>query len=614
MAVKGLVKSVIERKTTHKGDCELLELVAKGVETQQRWRCALPPGGPYILGRDVECDFPAPWDRYVSRAHVQITLEESVIRITKHPQARNGIFVDGNPVEECELSLGDTFVVGETRFQIAESSVAIASSPIRPIEEMTFDSQELRKVQFRDADTRIEVLSHLADVIWQARSDIEFHHRLVNLILAGVTHADAAAIVEVDDNGEVQVVHWERRNEMAGEIRPSARLVVDSVQERRRSILQVWESSETSDDDYTAVAEFDWAFCTPLPEPCKDKWGLYVAGRLDQQVLASGQRVADDLQLQADVKFTEIVAEIIAAVRRANELERRQAGYRQFFAPPILAALGDNPDAELLEPRECDITVMFCDLRGFSRKSEESADDLLDLLDRVSRALAVMTRSIHSHGGVTADLQGDSALGFWGWPLASDEAPLNACRAALAIREAFAETRNQPDHPLADFHMGIGIAHGRAVAGKIGASEPVKITVFGPVVNLASRLESMTKQLRVPIVLDEKTAQIARVRLDPNEGRVRTLAKVLPYGMKNSVVVEELLPPAHQTPELTDDLLEAYEQGVAHFIAGRWEEAYHCLHGMPADDRAQDFLMMLIAEHNRVAPPGWDGIARLSAK
>lgn len=595
----------------------MLELVAKGIESRQRWRCALPPGGPYTLGRDVACDFPIPWDHYISQTHIQLTVEDCHVRIEQHATARNPIFVDGEPVQECELGPGGSFVVGETQFHIAESSVAIISSPVTPIEELTFDSQQLRKVQFRDADNRIEVLSRLADVIWQSRSDVEFHHRLVNLILAGVTHADAAAIVEVDENGDVHVVHWERRNQTAGALRPSARLVVDSVRERRRSVLQVWESSESSDresQEYTAVAEFDWAFCTPLPEPCKDQWGLYLAGRLDQQVFAGGQRVADDLQLQADVKFTEIVAEIIAAVRRANELERRQAGYRQFFAPPILAALGDDPDAELLEPRECDVTVMFCDLRGFSRQSEEAADDLLGLLDRVSRALAVMTRSIHTHGGVTADLQGDSALGFWGWPLASDEAPLNACRAALAIRAAFAETRHQPDHPLADFRMGIGIAHGRAVAGKIGASEPVKITVFGPVVNLASRLESMTKQLRVPIVLDEKTAEIARMRLDRSEGRVRTLAKVLPYGMKNPVIVEELLPPVDQVPELTDELLNEYEQGVAHFIAGRWDEAYHCLHGMPADDRAQDFLMMLIAQHNRIAPPDWDGIARLAAK
>jgi adenylate cyclase len=53
---------------------------------------------------------------------------------------------------------------------------------------------------------------------------------------------------------------------------------------------------------------------------------------------------------------------------------------------------------------------------------------------------------------------------------------------------------------------------------------------------------------------------------------------------------------------------------VEQFIAGRWEDAYRCLHEMPAGDRAQDFLGMLIAQHNRVAPANWDGIVRLPSK
>src|SRR5580700_11476787 len=128
-------------------------------------------------------------------------------------------------------------------------------------------------------------------------------------------------------------------------------------------------------------------------------------------------------------------------------------------------------------------------------------------------------------------------MGFWGWPISSAEAPLDACRAALGIRAAFVETFGRPDHPLGSFQVGIGVAHGRAVAGKIGTAEQVKVTVFGPVVNLASRLESMTRQLRVPIVLDEATARIVRPRLHSTEGRLRRLARLLPFGMETPVVV-----------------------------------------------------------------------------
>jgi adenylate cyclase len=100
----------------------------------------------------------------------------------------------------------------------------------------------------------------------------------------------------------------------------------------------------------------------------------------------------------------------------------------------------------------------------------------------------------------------------------------------------------------------------------------VKVTVFGPVVNLASRLEGMTKQLRVPIVLDEATAAIVNARMDRKEGRTRRLARVLPYGTETPVLVSELLPPARDESQMTDEQLSLYDQAVDHFIAGRWDE------------------------------------------
>ncbi|HLQ43559.1 MAG TPA: adenylate/guanylate cyclase domain-containing protein, partial [Planctomycetaceae bacterium] len=366
-----------------------------------------------------------------------------------------------------------------------------------------------------------------------------------------------------------------------------------------------WQAAPQLSSEYTAAAELDWAFCTPVLDGPQATWGMYVAGKQGQPLANGDTRVVETAHLKADVKFTELVAEIISSVRRLNLLERQQAVLRQFFAPTILSAFGHELNTEALAPRECDVTVMFCDLRGFSHHSEESAGDLIGLLNRVSQALGVMTSHILQHRGVTGDFQGDAALGFWGWPFSSDEAPLQACRAALGIRKAFAETLQQPGHPLANFQMGIGVAHGRAVAGKIGTAEQVKVTVFGPVVNLASRLETMTSQLRVPILLDETLTRLVRERLDPREGRVRRLAKVLPIGLETPVMVSELLPPADDLRELTDAHLARYEQGVEDFIAGRWETAYRCLHDMPATDRAQDFLLALIAQHNRKAPADW---------
>ena len=135
-------------------------------------------------------------------------------------------------------------------------------------------------------------------------------------------------------------------------------------------------------------------------------------------------------------------------------------------------------------------------------------------------------------------------------------------RSVRAIRAEFSAAAGRTDHPLANFEIGLGLATGRAVAGKIGSVDQVKVTVFGPVVNLASRLENMTKQLRAGILLDADTAAYVRQHMLQETARVRRLAVVQPYGMQHSVEVSELLPSLSEYPQLTDEHIASYEQAV----------------------------------------------------
>ena len=588
----------------------MFTLIAQGENAAQHWTESLSPGLTLTLGR-ADCDLCVPWDARISRQHATVVVHEHSLSIRRTSSATNPIFYSGSKVESCEVAPGDVFVIGQTTFQLHSRSESPGMGQ-QPVEQVTFDRRELTRYRYRDADKRIDVLANLPEVIRGTRLNSELYMRLTNLILAGVQNADAVAIVGQEDSGRMTVNHWERRKETAGDFKPSSRLVSEALGSKQ-TVLHIWPTSNEGTSDYTQIAECDWAFCTPISEAAGTPWGFYLAGRIDATVSASSEQ-ATGVQLQGDVKFTEFVAEIISSVQRQTQLERQQAGLRQFFAPPILSALGDDLNTDLLEPRECDVTVLFCDLRGFSQTAEESADNLIGLLDRVSRALEVMTDQILRFGGVTGDFQGDAALGFWGWPFPSEDAPLNACRAALAIRQEFDRTRGQADHPLADFEMGIGIAHGRAVAGKIGTRDQVKVTVFGPVVNLASRLEGMTKQLRVPILVDETTAEFVRSQM-VGEARLRRLARVLPVGMETPLMVSELMPTfAADTNLLSDEHVRNYERGVESFIAGDWESAWQFLHGIPAHDRAQDFLTMRITQSGRKAPGDWDGVVRLQVK
>lgn len=607
------------------------------------WGYDLPEGGELVLGRRDDCPVWVPWDRHVSGTHALLMWSDGFLSVKRMDTAKNVVFHQGESVAECRVPVGGRFVIGDSLFRVVDDQ-AIPPSPSgpsdSPVEEVTFTRHALRHIRYRDADRRIEVLSRLPEVLGRTDGDDELLPRLVNVLLAGVAHAEAAAVVELSPRGEPRTLAWDRRRETAGAFRPSSRLILESLVRRRASVLHVWESASES-LEFTATQDFDWAFCTPVPngpapvddesadspqvstdptnlaptdlEP-REPRGLYLAGKFDQLSVTPRSGSGEDGPLQADVKFTELVAEFVGAARRLRVLERTQAGLRQFFPPVVVTALGRGDEAALLAPRETEVTVLFCDLKGFSRQAEVQRDNLLGLLDRVSLALDVMTRHILEHGGVIGDFQGDAAMGFWGWPVASPDDALRACRAALAIRREFDQAAREPQHALARFESGMGLARGRAVAGKIGTRDHTKVTVFGPVVNLASRLEGLTRQLRVPIVFDEPLAAIAREGLSPREGRVRTLARVLPYGLETPVLASELLPGEAEQPEFTAQHLADYDTAVQRFMEGEWEEAYRLLRAMPSSDRAQDVLALQIARHNRVAPPDWNGVLRFEGK
>jgi len=598
----------------------MADLIAQGKETQQRWRRTLPEGQAVVLGRAGGV-WAVPWDPHVSRQHAEITWRDGRLAVSQLPAARNPIYFHGKETPQLALAPGDHFVIGQTTFTVVEQRVSLAGDAPQPVQQQTFSSQYLRQIPFRNPDYRIEVLSRLPEVISGATGEEELCVRLVSMLLAGLPRADTAAVVEVDPQtdlaatprGRVRVRHWDQRLVTGGDFHPSERLIREALAQSQ-SVLHVWRGSEPSAGQaFTARGNFDWAFCTPILGEAVQGWVLYVAGRFNVD-LPWMPGSSDPNDLREDMKFTELVAAMISSLRQMQLLNRQQAIVSQFLSPVVLNTLSiEDPDV-VLAPRETEISVLFCDLRGFSRHSERHADNLLELVNRVSKALGVMTHHIRDQGGVVGDFQGDAAMGFWGWPLAQDDAVLRTCRAALAIRREFDAAAKQPDSPLAGFHAGIGIATGKAVAGKIGTVDHVKVTVFGPVVNLASRLEGMTKILRAPILLDETTARAVRQQVTRDQARVRRLALVRPYGLDAALEVSELLPPAADYPLLTDDHLATYEAALDAFLAGRWTAAYELLHRIPADDQAADFLTVFIARDNRVPPPGWDGVIPLSSK
>lgn len=601
----------------------MADLVAQGPRPDDHWRRRLP-ADPVALGRGPG-GWAVPWEPFASQRHAELHWADGRLSVRPDAAARNPIFRNGEAASgPFEIAVGAAFVIGRTTFTVVPDAASPSGgSP----EALTLGRDALAGVRFRDAPLRLDVLSRVPDVIAGAATDADLSDRVCAMLLAGIPRADAVALVVADIGGPIElfgpagsvpetpvrVLASDRRRPADGAFAPSRRLVAEAVEAKEATVLHVRRAADAG-DGVTLGGGFDWSFCTPVGgEACRG-WGLVAAGRFAADAADTLLAPGDANALGDDVKFAELVADILGSLRQVQVLRERQGVFRRFFSPGVLGVLAGRDAARALEPREADVTVLFCDLRGFSRTVEENAGQLLDVLTRVSAALGVMTRAIVENRGAIADFLGDAAMGFWGWPLDDPAKVENACRAALAIRAAFAAVSGDPMHPLFGFRAGIGIATGRAVAGGIGTAEQAKVGVFGPVVNLAARLEGMTKPLRVPVLLDEPTAAAVRAYLAADVARVRRLARVKPFGLETALAVTELVPPAGADSVLTDAHLADYAAALAAFAAGDWATADDLLHRLPPRDRGKDVLTGFILQHNHTPPSGWDGVIPLAAK
>lgn len=589
----------------------MADLLAIGSNSKDWFRKTIPEQTLIRIGRAPRSGWRVPWDPAISREHVDLQLTESKLQVKRLGTSRNPVVYLGKARDEFEMAAGEEFQIGRTVFRFL--IVHFESGPNSPVAERSFPAAALQKAPISKPDLKLEILSRLPPLISEARSDADLAKTIVDQLLEAIPDAGVASVIRNSESGdprqdEPDLLFWNSQSD-TDLFRPSRKLLSRSL-ELRASVLHLWNQDlEPDESRWTKCGDLDWAFSVPVGGASRTDWCIYVAGRT--RALSSDE--STQTRLQGDMRFAELLAEFIRAIRTVRVLERRHVQMGQFFSPAVVETLITAESEKRLEPRTQDATVLFCDLRGFSRKVEQAREGLYTLLCRVSDALGVMTRNIMKYEGVIADFQGDAALGFWGWPSFSSEDPLSACRAALAMLSEFRQADGQQDHALAGFKVGIGICHGTAIAGKIGTNEQAKVGVFGPVVNLAARLESLTQQCGVPILIDEATARHVREHLG-SEARCRRVARVRPVGVDSAVMVSELLPSASELECVTASHLQDYEKALDGFIQGRWQEARDWLDRVPGDDGAKQFLTAFQAKHQWQPPEDWDGVITLDEK
>ena len=219
-------------------------------------------------------------------------------------------------------------------------------------------------------------MNRLPDLISNSGSERELYTRFVNTLMEGISSATSVAIFrhsEHDDGGqtETEVIHWDRRRLTSGDFSPSERLISQAIKEGQ-VVEHIWNQTRSGGPEYTMDIDNDWAFVCPLTGTATQGWGIYVTGKNRVSGITGSNPASGsgELDLQGDIKFCELIASTLQNLLEAQRLERRQSSLRSFFSPVVLEAFSDHDPDEVLTPKECEVSVLFCDLRGFSKASE----------------------------------------------------------------------------------------------------------------------------------------------------------------------------------------------------------------------------------------------------
>jgi len=180
--------------------------------------------------------------------------------------------------------------------------------------------------------------------------------------------------------------------------------------------------------------------------------------------------------------------------------------FEHYLDPDVIASVVDNPTGLKLGGERRHLSILFSDIVNFTSRAERTDPEPLVAL--LNTYMTVMTNLILQSGGVVDKLMGDGIMAFWGAPLAVENPAREAIKCALRMMEEL-EALAKRDERFADLKIGIGICTGEAIVGNFGGEQRFDYSVIGDTVNLASRLEGLTRPFKVGILANRPTLEEA---------------------------------------------------------------------------------------------------------
>ena len=274
---------------------------------------------------------------------------------------------------------------------------------------------------------------------------------------------------------------------------------------------------------------------------------------------SDGQDVSINLTI-VPLTFEDARTGLLAIVDDISHGKRLQGTMRRFMSQEVVEQVLANEEG-LLFGQACEASILFADIRGFTTMSEHlSPRDTVDMLNGIFTELF---EAVANAGGMLDKFIGDAVMAVFGAPIPTGRDPAAAIGSARLMFDAIAMlNRTRADRGVAPLRLGIGIASGEVVAGTIGSPKRMEYTVIGDAVNLAARLQDLTKSYGVDLIVDETTARAAA-----DEATLRPLDLIRVRGRETPVRIFGLR--ASEVEANPEALWQAYAKGRALLDAGR---------------------------------------------
>lgn len=285
--------------------------------------------------------------------------------------------------------------------------------------------------------------------------------------------------------------------------------------------------------------------------------------------------------------------------------------FGQYVPPELVEEMSRDPEAYSMEGRKTELTVLFSDVRGFTTISEELEPD--ELTHLMNDYLSTMTEVIRKNRGTLDKYIGDAIMAFWGAPVANHQHARQAVITALQMQDAVTVVNKAfASKGWPEIRIGIGVNTGEMTVGDMGSVVRKAYTVMGDAVNLGSRLEGITKQYGVGILVGEGTRKAVKDFIFREVDRVQVKGKEEPVAIFEPIGLEG------EVGKAVLDEIKLWNQALRHYRAGEWDQTEVMLLNLSrmAPERALYGKYMDRVAHLRKEPPepGWKGVWKFEIK